>query len=89
MHSHAWWISVFINPRCMHEGYDSCAVCLCVSVTALAGTYLVYKSKVRCYKVPYGVSNLCIVWISLKTLCSPVLASFAYNRCPPRSLRSS
>ena len=28
-------------------------------------------------KVPYGIPNACIVWISLKTLCSPILASFA------------
>ena len=67
-----------INPRRMHGGYGSRSVCL--SVTALAATYLVCKSKVRCYKFPYGVSNLCILWISLKTHCSPVLASFAYNR---------
>jgi hypothetical protein len=32
---------------------------------------------VRCYKVPYGVSNPSIVWISLKTLHSPALSSFA------------
>ena len=38
----------------------SVSVCLsvCLSVTMPAATYLVCKSKVRCYKVPYGVSNL-------------------------------
>jgi hypothetical protein len=40
-------------------------------------TYLVYESKVRSYKVPCSVLNACILWISLKTLCSPALASFA------------
>ena len=35
--------------------YDSRFVCL--SVAALAATYLVYKSKVRCYNVPYGVQT--------------------------------
>ena len=69
----------------MRKGYSSCCVCvyvcLCVSITVLAATYLVYKSQIGCYKVPCGVSNVCIVWILLKTLCSPVLASFAYNRC--------
>ena len=49
-------------------------VCVCVSVTVLAAIYLIYKSQVRCYKVPYGV---CIVWISLKMLHSLVLSSFA------------
>ena len=66
-----------INPWRMREGYGShsvCTVCLCVSVAALAATYLVYKSRVRCYKVLYGVSNVCIVWILLKTFRSPVLA---------------
>jgi hypothetical protein len=32
---------------------------------------------VRCYKVPYGVSNACIIWISLKMLYLLALASFA------------
>jgi hypothetical protein len=34
---------------------------------------------VQCYNimVPYCVPNECIVWISLKTLRSPALASFA------------
>ena len=77
---------VLINPRRMREGMVVVlCVCVCLSVTELAATYLVCKSKVRCYKVPYGVSNLCIVWIWLKTLCSSFLA---YNRFRPRSLRS-
>ena len=75
------------NPWRMCEGYGShCVVCVCVCVTTLAATYimyLIYKSQVRYYKVPNGVSNVCIVWISLKMLCSPVLASFAYKRCLP------
>ena len=45
-----------------------------MSVTKLATIYLVCESKLRCYKVPYGIPNACIVWISLKTLCSSVLA---------------
>ena len=73
------------NPWRMCEGYGShCVVCVCVCVTTLAATYimyLIYKSQVRYYKVPNGVSNVCIVWISLKMLCSPVLASFAFSRC--------
>ena len=48
-----------------------------MSDTKLAATYLVYESKVRCYKVPYAIPNVCIVCISLKTLCLSVLASFA------------
>ena len=38
-------------------------------------------SQVRYYKVPYGVLNVCIVWTLLKTLRSPVLASFAFSCC--------
>ena len=53
---------------------------MCVSVTELTATYLVCESKVRRYKIPYGVPNACIVWISPKTLCSPVLASFADSK---------
>jgi hypothetical protein len=31
-------------------------LCVSVSVTTLAATYLVWKSQVQYYKVPYGVS---------------------------------
>ena len=63
-----------INPRCLPKGYSSHSVCLCmcVSVTALAATYLIYK--VRCYKVPYGISNVCIVWVS-----NPLFSSFGFT----------
>ena len=38
-----------INLRRMHEGYSSHSVCVCVSVTKLAATYLlVYTLKVGC-----------------------------------------
>ena len=66
-----------VNPRRMREDYGSRSLCLCVSITKLAATYLVCKSKLRCYRIPYGVPNACIEWIPLKTLCLPVLASFA------------
>ena len=42
-----------INPRRMREGYGSRSVCL--SVTTLAAIYLVCKSKMRSYRVPYGI----------------------------------
>ena len=57
-------------------------VCLsvCLSVTTLAATYLVFESNLQCCKVPYGVPNPWFVWISPKTLCLPVLASFADSK---------
>ena len=75
--------STTINPQHMHEGYGSHCVCVsvCLSVTTLAATNLVHKSQVRRYKVLYGISNACTMWISLKMLCSPVLASFAFSCC--------
>ena len=36
----------------------------CVSVTVLAATYILCKSQRRWCKVPYSISNVCIVWIS-------------------------
>ena len=51
-----------------------------MSVTKLAATYLVCESKVHLCKLHYSVPNACIVWISLKTLCPPVLASFADSK---------
>ena len=65
----------FFNTRHMRQDYCSWFVCL--SVTTLAATYLICESNLRCCKVPYGVPNSWFVWISPKTLCSPVLASFA------------
>ena len=38
----------FINPRHMREGYGSSVCeCVCVSVTALAVTFLIYTLKTR------------------------------------------
>ena len=43
----------------MREGYGSRSVCVyvcvCLSVTMLTATYLICESKMRCYKVPYGL----------------------------------
>ena len=74
-----------INPRRMREGYGSrvcVSVCLCIVFPALAATYLVYRCQVRCYRVPYGVTNVCIVWILLKLLCSRDMALFACHEDP-------
>ena len=86
---------IIFNPQCMREGsleprltfgFEASArvtvavLCVCLSVTTLAATYLICESKLRCCKVPYGVPNTWFVWISQKTLCSPVLASFADSK---------
>ena len=64
-----------INPRRMCEGYSSCFVCVCVSVTtALAATYLVCMSKVRHHRVPCRLLKICTVWTSLKMFCSGDMA---------------
>ena len=44
------FVNIF-NPRRMREGYGSrfVSVCVCVSVTELAATYLVYTLKVGCH----------------------------------------
>ena len=44
-------------------------VCICVSVTTLTATYLVCESKMRLYKVPYSVPNICIVPRGAYTVC--------------------
>ena len=75
-YSNGWAV---INPRRMGEGYSSRSVCL--PVTTLAATYLVFKSQVKCHRVLHGVLNRRIVWILLKTLHSKVLARFADHDC--------
>ena len=61
--------------------FSSRSACMCVS--------LVCESKVQCYKVLYGVPKAWYVWISPKTLCLPLLASFADSKlldfCPASS----
>ena len=47
--SYAYCIFLF-NPRRMREGYGSHFVS--VSAPSLAAIYLVYESRVQCYKVP-------------------------------------
>ena len=61
-----------INPRRMCEGYGSRFVCVsvCLSVTALAATYLVCMSKLRHHRVPCRLLKVFIAWISLKIFCS-------------------
>ena len=72
----------------MCEDYGSCSllsVCLslCLSVTTLAATHLVFKSQMKCnmvlYDILYGVLNRCIELISLKMLCSKVLGVVYYG----------
>ena len=52
-------------------------LCVCVSVTTLVATYLVYMSKVRWYTVSCRVLRICIVWTSLKTFCLGDMALIA------------
>ena len=44
----------------MHKGYCSHSVCVCYHASCCI---LFCKPQVRCYKVPYAVSNECIMWI--------------------------
>ena len=72
--------------NCMHRRVT---VVMCLSVTTLAATYLVYTSQVWFRRVLYGVFKVLVVWLSLKTLRSRVLASFADHRRLPRSSTTS
>ena len=75
---------IIINPRRMHRRVTVVVLCVCLSVrlsvNSVTASYFVCESQARCYMILYGVSNACIVWISLKTLCSPVLAAFADSK---------
>ena len=48
---------IVFNPRHMRQRvtvvFLCVYVCVFLSVTKLAAIYLIYESKVRCYKVPY------------------------------------
>ena len=77
---------MIVNPWRMRGGYGSHCVCVYLSVPALAVTCLVYKYQMRCCRVPYGVTNVCIVWISQKKRCSRDMALLAYHEDPRRFL---
>ena len=62
-------------------------LCVCLCVIKLAATYLIFKYKMRCHKVPYGDPNACIVWISPTPLSLPVLASFGESKLLDLTLR--
>ena len=47
-----------INPRRMRRRVTVVVLCVILSVTTLAATYLVCESNLRCYKVPYDVPNV-------------------------------
>ena len=69
--------------RCQNfKGFDwtISIPCVCVSVNSLTATYLVFKSKMQCHKVPFGDPNACIVCISPTPLSLPVLALFADSK---------
>ena len=53
------------------------SVCLCLSVTTLVATYLVYTSKASRYTVSCRFLKICIVWTSMKTFSSGDMAPFA------------
>ena len=63
-------------------------VCLsvCLSVTTKSAAYPVFTSQTKLYRVLYGVFNDFTVLLSLKTLRSSVMASFAGHRFLPRPL---
>ena len=56
---------VLVNPRHAHTvwvNYSSHSVCL--SVTTLAATYLIYMSQVGCHRVVvYGVFKILVVYL--------------------------
>ena len=89
MHAQQGYGSQFV---CV-QGYILCTLGVCVSVylsvTTLTATYNILKSKVRYHGVLHDVLNICNVWLSLKPLCSKVMASFTCHACLPCSLTSS
>ena len=64
-------------------------LCVSVSVTMLAATYPIYTLKTGCHWAFHGCFKVCIVWISLKMLCSKVLVIFPDHHCPLHFLSSS
>ena len=68
-----------INPRRMHRRVTVVVMCVCLSVTTPAATYLICMSKARHHRVPCRLLKIHIMWISLKMFCSGDTACFAYH----------
>ena len=51
----------FINPRHMHRRVTVVVLCVCLSVTTLPATYLIYTSQVRLHRVLYGIFKALVV----------------------------
>ena len=62
------------------EGYSTQFVCVCVSesVTSLTATPLTHRDKVRYESNAKTLLKVFDSWISLKILCSKVMALFAH-----------
>ena len=78
-----------INPRRMCRRVTVVVLSVCLSITTKSAAHLVYALKSRCHRVLFGVFKVFVVWLSLKTLCSKVLASFANRHCLPHFLTKS
>ena len=85
MHKSSFWRNVFPNfsfsVSAFHFRFpfQASVSVFCFTCPCLLTRKLLHTS----FAIPYDVSNACIVWISLKTLCSSVLATFAQG--PPPS----
>ena len=73
------WVAIVVVCVCV-------CVSVCLSVATKSAAYLVFMSQTKFYRILHGVFNVFTVWLSLKTLCSRVLAPFAGHRCLPCSL---
>ena len=66
-------VLVLINPRRMRCRVTVLGLCVgvsvCLSVTVLAATYLIFKSQMKCRTVLYGVFNTCMYCMDFACAC--------------------
>ena len=80
------------NPQCMCRRVTVVVLSVCLSACYHASCYLPHlynMSKIQCHRALGDIFKVSTVWLSLKTLCSTVLASFAGHHHLPHSLTSS
>jgi hypothetical protein len=71
----------------MREGYGSRFVyeCVCASVTALPATDAVSMTQMRCCKVPYRVSSVCMYCVDLAENTQFKSSGVIFRSPPPSS----
>ena len=76
-------LEVLINPLRMRSRVTVVVLCVCLSVTTLVARELISTVQACYQRNQHDTSKVFNTWISLKTLCSKVMALFTLRSARP------